>query len=751
LENNRALPSGNLLLNILKALVVALNIGAVGFCILRKERFLLIYATLFLLFFLFAFHKSAYEREFSFFGSRALLSSRIVLFFFLLAVCRLIHIQFKNSLTYSGIIKRQSDARYDQKGVRGEIFDIGGKNLAYNIANYDLAMDPSLAWGNETVEKALREIFDLEFISVDREEFLASLESLARNNRKYKLIARSLDEKQREAVSRILKEHNLGKNQIYFRETGERVYYKKDLYQSVIGYLGYADDLSPDKTGRFGVERTYDAYLQGKSIRREFQVDENRRKIPSMAPEMQKQINGKNIYLTIDSDIQTILREEVEKQFQQTESEAAYAVAMDPRSGRILALVDLYVVKGSLRNGVLQDQVEPGSIFKSVIMSAALNEKLVRPQDKFDIGNGTLTRVDHTIRETTKTLRGVITAEEVLARSSNTGMVLVGEKFSRETFGDYLQKFGFYERTGVDFPGELQPVNLPLKNWNLLTKVNMSFGQGIVVTPIQMATAFSAVVNGGVLYRPYLVDRVEDENRVVIRRNVPRPRRRVINSDTSATMRSMLELTVQKGTGTRAKVDGFPVGGKTGTGQIASRKGGYLPDDYLASFIGFFPVDQPRYVILLMFVKPNRGKRIEEKYGGAVAAPVFAAIAKRLIKVKSILPEESPRVQEIKNIEQVAAEISGVNRAGRRRIERMKMPDLTGLSPQEVINIFFDQGIEVKIEGTGLVESQSPPPDTALYGVGEIKVRLSHEIKLDIPVENLGNILSDLAEPKKVP
>jgi cell division protein FtsI (penicillin-binding protein 3) len=702
--------------------------------LVKKSYFPLIYALLFFLYFAYVFHKSPSERKYGYFGTRALLSSRIALFFFLLAVCRLIHIQLKNSDAYSEAIRRQSGAFSLRRGRRGEIFDSAGRPLAWNSTTYEAAVDPSRIHTKPEIAKALGEIFDLPFISGDKDEFIASLVELAKINRKYKRIEKNLTEGQRDTVSDLIEKNGLRKNEIYFGESVERI---NERYRNIVGYVGYTDGAEDEKTGIFGIEKAYDAYLREKTARQDRQVVRDRSKsIPTTEPVMQKQINGKNIYLTIDSDVQIVLTEEIEKQFAATKAEAAYGLVLDPRDGRVLASVSLYSAGKALRNGTFQDQIEPGSIFKSVVMSAALNEDLVKPGDTFNIGDGTLTRVGHTIRETTKTLKGVITAEEILTRSSNTGMVQVGEKFSNKTFEDYLQKFGFYERTGVDFPNELRPRNLPMKSWNLLTKVNRSFGQGIVMTPIQMAVAFAAVINGGVRYRPYLVERIEDENGVVIRRNVPAAVDTVIKPETSELMKSMLEQAVQKGTGTRAQIKGYRIGGKTGTGQIASPKGGYLPDDYLASFVGFFPVDKPAYVVLVMFVKPNRGKKIEEKYGGAVAAPVFAEIGKRIIKIKGILPAGSAEAMEIKSIGQTTAEINGIIKPNRRRVEGNRMPDLTGLSAREVINVFFDTGIAPEIEGTGLVESQSPAPGAALFGVEAVKVVLTHEIKIDIPAES---------------
>ncbi|MDR3259889.1 MAG: transpeptidase family protein [Fusobacteriaceae bacterium] len=704
--------------------ILLINIILVGVNILSGNLYSSIYSILFFLYFLFAFYKSKATKTYGYFGQRAIISGRIILFCFLLATCRLIQIQIKNGAEYSRRIKRQSEAFVRRFGTRGEIFDSNGKSLAYNSTTYEVAMDPSLAYSNEKILMAANEIFDLPFIKENREDFFKSLEEFFNNKRKYKLIEKGLSEDKKDQIDAIISKYKLTKKEIFIQENGERLYYKNDLYNSIVGFVGYTDEYNDEKIGTFGLEKEYDVYLKGKKSKREMRVDRGRHKIPISEPEMQKQIDGKNIYLTIDSDIQMVLNEEVKKQFTATKSEGAYGVVMDPNNGRVLATATFYDKQRPLRNGIFQDQMEPGSIFKSVIMAAALNEKFVKKEDKFNIGNGTLVRHEHTIKETTNSLKGTITAEDILIKSSNTGMVLIGEKFTNKLFEEYLKNYGFYDGTGIDFPNEIKPRATPSQKWDGLKKNTMSFGQGIAVSPIQMITAFSAVINGGTLYKPYIVDRIEDEEGVVVRRNIPTAVKRVLTTDTSDLMREILEDVINKGTGTRAQVNGFRIGGKTGTGQIVSSRGGYLKDDYLASFIGFFPADKPKYVILLMFLKPNSGAKINEKYGGTVAAPTFADIVKRITKIKSIWSEESVYVQEIKNIDTIVIPPIGGNNTNFKKLEG-KMPNLLGLSSKEVINLFFETGIELEIEGKGLVESQFPDEGTDLEGIKNVIIKLN--------------------------
>ena len=406
-------------------------------------------------------------------------------------------------------------------------------------------------------------------------------------------------------------------------------------------------------------------------------------------------------------------------QFEETNAREAYGIVMDPNSGKILGISALSKDKRLLRNNIFQSQYEPGSIFKPIIVAAALNEKLINKNSKFNVGDGSIVKYKKTIKESSRTTRGILETKEVIMKSSNVGMVLISDYFSDELFEQYLQKFGLYDKTGVDFPDELKPYTVPFKKWDKLKKNNMAFGQGIVVSPIQMATAFSAVVNGGTLYRPYLVDKITDNEGTVIMRNSPEKVREVISEQVSADVRAMMEETVSNGTGRRAQIEGYSIGGKTGTAQLSAGRAGYEKNEYLASFIGFFPVDKPRYVVLVMFMRPQ-GDAQYKKFGGYVSAPVVGKIASRIIKEDQIISQ---------NISKLNSQIESIeNNDSTRKIENelgiQIMPDLIGISTREVIEIFKNTDIDIEITGTGLVKEQIPKAGEELDYIKKIKVIL---------------------------
>ena len=698
----------------LKALILILNIIGIGASFYYRLIKLVIILFIMLGYFLYVFFKREEMETKNIFNRRALISSNIILFCFMLIFIRLMQVQLFDNEYYLEKVKKQSVAYDENSGNRGSIYDSTGKSLAFNKNIYDIGIDPLRIYENPDILKALNEILDKSFVKTNKKKFLKELEEAHNEKKKYKLVSRNLDEIEKKEIEEVLAKYKLNKREFSFDKNIERTYYKKDIYNDLVGLIGYTATSEHSKEGVFGVEKQYERYLKEKTIKREMPYTRNRRlRLPTSKDEIRINLNGRNVHMTIDNDLQFILNDEVKKKFDSSNSDEAYGIIMDPSNGKILATAAFTRKKRALRNPIFQDQFEPGSTFKPIVVASALNEGLIKRNSRFDVKDGTIRKYNHTIKESTRSTKGVLTTEEVLKKSSNVGMVLIGDTFTNEVFEEYLRNFGLYDRTGVDFPGEIKPYTTPYRRWDKLKKSTMSFGQGIVMSPVQLAAAFSAVINGGVLYKPYLVEKITDENNVVIRRNLPTPVRQVISPEISDMMRDILENVVSDGTAKRGGVEGYRVGGKTGTAQL-STKGGYLKSDYLASFIGFFPVEKPKYVVLVMFLKP-KGETIFEKYGGATAAPVFGEIVKRITKNKNILSQNVTKISEIKNFE---------NRKRNSEELNVEMPDLKGLSPKDVIFIFKDTDIDIKVSGKGLVDSQKPEAGTPLENIKSIEVKL---------------------------
>jgi cell division protein FtsI (penicillin-binding protein 3) len=671
-----------------------------------------------ILFYIFIFYlvkKDNKKYKTSNFTNRSKILSRICIFLIMILTIRLFKIQVVDHRIYEDMSMEQIEATYSVVGNRGKIMDFGGKPLAYNSNIYNIAIDPRRVYNVDLAMEALEDI-DKNYININYKQLKNEIPSLAKDNRKYKIIAKDVPEDIKDKIEeRINKIYKLKKNEIFFKKKSNREYYRKDIFAHLIGFTGYTKKSEDTKIGNFGVEKKYDEYLKSRKVTKKDIFTRSRfMKLPTASDEIEISANGENIYLTVDYFLQYILSEEVKKQFDKTKAQMGLGLIMDPNNGKILATSIFNREKQkNLRNEIIQSQYEPGSTFKPIIVASALEEGIVTPDETFDVGDGKIVRYRHTIRESSRHTKGILSTKDVLKKSSNVGMVLISDKFEDSVFEKYLINFGLEDRTQIDLPGELKPYMQNYKKWNGLKKNNMAFGQGIAITPIQLATAFSSIINGGILYRPYVVDRIAGDDGIVMRRNTPHPVRRTISPKVSQEMREILEEVVADGTGKNAYIDGYRIGGKTGTAQISTR-GGYIRGEYLSSFIGFFPANKPQYVMLFMFLKPQADVYYN-KFGGAVAAPVFKEVAKKIIKHKNILPGNIEYLQEseVKLPEDIAGEDV-----------LTEMPDLKGKGAREVLKLMGKLNLEVEVSGTGLVQSQWPKKGTSLEKINKVRVYL---------------------------
>lgn len=667
-----------------------------------KNSFFAVSALVFFIYFLWLFHKWKKIKTTDNFKLKTLASTDIILFFILILGLRLIKIQIIDVDKYRKVVNSQIEGYYELKGKRGKILDRHGIELAYSLKTYNLYLDPKRVISNPLSKKAIGEIFETFEINKNYNYFMKTVLKDGKNGRRYKNITKGLNENEKIKLDKILKKYKIYKNEIFIKENSVRKYYNINNYQETIGRLGYSNK-SGKYIGVFGLEKYYNSYLNEKKIIKKSIFAKNRKLILPMAKEeMNINLDGKSLFLTIDNDIQYILNDEMRKKFKETKSEEAYAIIINPNNGEILALSSLRKNMKVLRNGVFQNQLEPGSIFKPIVMSAALNDGFINKKSKFDIKDGKITKYNHTIKEASRSTKGVLTLKEILAKSSNVAMVMISDLFSNEKMEEYLINYGLYNKTNVDFPFEKKPYTTPSYKWDGLKKNTIAFGQGVAVTPVQMVTAFSAIVNGGTLYRPFLVKKIVDEDGIVIRRNLPKITGHPISKETSTYMRELLENVVNNGGGKHAKLNGYRIGGKTGTAQISGGKSGYIKKDFLTSFVGVFPANKPEYVAFITFYKPE----VEKKYGGIVAAPVFKEVVKRITMKKEIL---SNQVEKIK--------INKTNFPSlieHKKIDIVSMPNLKGLTAREAIILFESKDIDFDIKGTGLIEDFYPKEGTDL-------------------------------------
>ncbi|HQB11725.1 MAG: Stage V sporulation protein D [Candidatus Omnitrophica bacterium ADurb.Bin292] len=398
-----------------------------------------------------------------------------------------------------------------------------------------------------------------------------------------------------------------------------------------------------DNEGLEGIELSMDHFLRGKPGKRITKRDAKGREIRAFEITMLPVVHGSTVVLTIDQHLQYLTEKALETAYTKWKAKAAWAVVMDPKTGELLAIANRPTFDPNeydrsstdvRRNRAITDMYEPGSVFKIVAASGALNEGVVTPDSTFFCENGKWNYGVKTLRDVHA--YGTLTMEQVIIKSSNIGTVKMALKMKRDQLQDYIRGFGFGALTGVDMKGEAPGYTRPPSQWSKTSPYNIPMGQEVMVTSLQMATAMSVIANGGYLVKPYIVSKVQDPAGVILFENKPTVRRIVIKPETAATMRRILTKAVEEGTGSKAKIPGIAVGGKTGTAQKVLPNGkGYSHSHFMSSFIGFAPGDNPKYVMSVVLDEAH-----PMYYGGTVAAPVFKEVMESAFLTAGIRPSK---------------------------------------------------------------------------------------------------------------
>ena len=432
---------------------------------------------------------------------------------------------------------------------------------------------------------------------------------------------------------------SLNLNSIGFEQTSDRFYPEGSSSAHLLGFVGF--DAKGDYKGYFGLEGFYDGELRGISGNLRHEKDASGLPILIGNFFTSRAQNGKDLILNIDRVVQFTLEKELIKGLQKYAARSASAVVMDPYTGAILAMATypsydpqkyFDFPKEYYKNSIVADQYEPGSIFKVLVMSAALNEDALKADTKCDICSGPISIGGFAIRTWNNKYYPQTSLKEVIVHSDNTGMVFTGLKLGLDKFYSYLENFGFGNLTGIDLQDESSP-DIRLKEaWREIDLATASFGQGIAVTPIQMVRAVSAIANGGKLMEPHVVKEIRDEAGVFEIK--PKIIREVIKDSTALQVKEMMVTAVEEGEAKFFKPKGFKIAGKTGTAQIPVA-GHYDPNKTIASFVGFAPADDPKFVMLISYDQPSTSI-----YGSETAAPTFFEIAKQLFTYYKIVPTE---------------------------------------------------------------------------------------------------------------
>ena len=539
----------------------------------------------------------------------------IVIFLFLTIIGKVIYIQV---FEYEKLKKLSSDLwsrNLPIEADRGKIYDRNGVVLADNITTTSLVLIPGQIKEKERAVKEISKILNI------------SEEEMEKHVYKKTSIERVHPEGRRLSFEIADKIASLKIDGVYLVKESKRSYPFDTNLSHVLGYVGI------DNQGLSGLELEYDKYLTGEygSIKYFSDAKGNKLKLNEIYEQPQ---NGMNLTLTIDNNIQLSVERELNNIVSKYNPEHALIMVMDPNTGEILAMssrpnfspsnYQKYSLEEINRNLPIWMNYEPGSTFKIITLAASLEEKTIDLQNDHYYDGGSIRVANANIKCWKKGGHGAETFLQVVENSCNPGFVIMGQRLGKEKLFSYIDKFGFGKKTGIDLNGEASGIIFKLDKVGEVELATTSFGQGVSVTPIQQITAVSAAINGGKLYKPYIVKSVDEpETNTSIIVNKPKLVRNVIKEDTSKQVAMALESVVTNGTGRNAFIDGYRVGGKTGTAQKV-KDGAYLAGNYILSFIGFLPADDPKVIV---YVAVDNPKGVVQ-YGGTVAAP----IAKRVLE-----------------------------------------------------------------------------------------------------------------------
>jgi cell division protein FtsI (penicillin-binding protein 3) len=631
------------------------------------------------------------------------------------SVARAFYLQVYEQEKFANLAEKQHLKVVQLVPSRGVIYDATNSALAVSIEMDSLYAEPRNVEDISAAAAALAPMLD-----TTKEE----LEKKMKASRGFAWLARRLTPDVAAKI-RGLEIKGLG-----FVKESKRFYPNAEIGSHVIGFTGL------DPEGLEGVEKRFDSTLIGNTGYIVTERDALGRDIGTHGVVTKSSSAGQNLVLTIDKNIQYIAEKELAAAVDGSRAKGGIAIVMEPGSGKVLAMANYPTFNpnsfnrsptAALRNRAIADSFEPGSTMKVFIVAAALEEKVVKPKDGFNCENGSYNIGGRTIHDTHK--YGRLSVGEVLKYSSNIGAAKIGTRLGPERLYGYLRRFGFGAKSSIDLPGEAGGYLRNKNNWYGVDLATISFGQGVSISSLQLAAAISAIANGGNLMKPYIVDKVVDDNGNTLKQFTPVSRQRVVSAETARTVATMMEaVTSEGGTGTAAAVDGFKVAGKTGTAQKADPvTKGYSLDKRTASFAGFVPADNPRMSIVVVLDEPKTSS-----YGGVVAAPAFSEIARQSLCYLRVAPNQplkkKPESIEVKKDESLlvaAAENLDESAPENQQPGGLIMADFCGMSMRQVLQYMEKNGLNVRLLGSGRVVEQSPPPGRKINSSDPVWVKLA--------------------------
>jgi cell division protein FtsI/penicillin-binding protein 2 len=624
---------------------------------------------------------------------------------------RLLQLQVLRADEYRRLARRQHEQLVEVYGRRGAIVDRNGRELAASVSTSSLYAHPGRVPDPARAARLLAPVLEMpEWKLLER----------LKSDSPFVWLRRRLDPRTVRAVSAL--DLPVGKGKPFDFETeGKRFYPQGSLAVQVVGYANI------DQKGVEGIEKVFDEQLQGGSesylALRDGHGGAVLQRVRPSAREPE------DVALTLDLVLQHIVERELDLAMRESGAKSATAILLDPSTGEVLALANRPTADPNRyseadpearRDRAVTDLYEPGSTFKVITAAAALDHGAVTPGQRFDCRQGSIVVAGK--RFTDVHSHGILSVREILEKSSNVGIIRVARTFPHEVFRDYIERFGFGRRTGIELPGERAGQLTPVRQMSALSPLSMAMGYEIGVTTLQMVSAIGAVANDGVLVPPRVVLGTRGPGGSFVPAPRPEPRR-ALSSTTARTLGGLLEGAVLEGTGVKAAVPGYRVAGKTGTARKVIPGQGYSHTQFIASFAGFAPLARPRLAAIVVLDTPRGGY-----YGGLVAAPVFGRILTAALAYLKVPLDEDPwkPVEPDRKTAEIAARKSEAKRKKSASKDEQKaqpfervsttagqIPDVRGLDLRSAVASLASRGYRARVEGTGQVIAQAPPPGTA--------------------------------------
>jgi cell division protein FtsI (penicillin-binding protein 3) len=597
----------------------------------------------------------------------------------------------------------QSQKNEKLMAIRGNIYDRHNKILTNNIIHYSIGVHPSKVKDKVKFANLIANSTDRNFkYYLDKLSSKSDFIYLDRNLRLPK-------------VKSILNEKITG---LVIERESRRSYPHSNLASQIIGFTDV------DDVGLIGIEKEYNKQLSGKHGWVVKQVNGKGRSQYKTSFPMKAPIDGANIQLTIDLEYQSILEEELGRRIKEASAKSAMGILMNPQTGAILAMASLpsYDPNNPMsspienqKNKIITDQFEPGSTYKVVAATAAIATNTVSLYDEFFCEDGQFTIAGKTISDHEKF--GLLTFPQIIAHSSNVGTIKIAQKLGKNSLYKFSRDFGFGNITGIRFPGETKGILRKTAYWSEISLAEISIGYEVAVSALQMASAYSAIANGGYLLKPRLVKQILSYNGKILFEENPEVIRKIAEPSTMSSLKSILTQVVQKGTGKKAGIKGWSVAGKTGTAHKVID--GAYSDKYISNFAGFFPANNPQIVGVIILDEPKYGLH----WGGYGAAPVFRRIMQRIINMDDSIQYHKPIFQNNQvilaneskqKINESIIPLSTVSNYPIYKDGYTIVPDVRGMSIRKAKQILIASNMRADFSGSGHVLWQSPKPGTRM-------------------------------------